>query len=156
MSTRSNTIVKNMKTDEKVYLYRHCDGYLEGAGFDVLDALNKFVTLGKENTIQNIAEFIKEKCDGTYEDTDSIHGDIDYLYVIEVDGEDVTLMGDGNLRGVERCSRDRIAGTAVEILRNGEKRVDCRSPRALRQARIWRRLMPLRRIILGFYRRLFL
>lgn len=76
--------------------------------------------------------------------------------VFGIDGDLVTLMGDGNLRGVERCSRDRIAGTAVEILRNGEKRVDCRSPRALRQARIWRRLMPLRRIILGFYRRLFL
>lgn len=76
--------------------------------------------------------------------------------VFELDGDRVTLMGDGNLRGVERCTRAQIAGTAIEILRNGEKTVDCRSPKAVRQARVWRRLMPFRRIILGFYRRLFL
>ena len=76
--------------------------------------------------------------------------------VIEVDGDAVTLMGDGNRLGVERCRREDIAGTALTILKDGEKEVDCRSRKALRRARLWRRLLPFRRIILGFYRRLFL
>lgn len=76
--------------------------------------------------------------------------------VFAVDGDAVTLMGDGNLRGVEHCLRQDIAGTAVAVLKENGKEVDCRSRKALRQARLWRRLMPFRRIILGFYRRIFL
>jgi len=75
--------------------------------------------------------------------------------VFELDGDNVTLMGDGNRLGVEHCRREDIAGTALGILKDGVKDVDCRSPKALRRARGWRKLMPLRRIILGFYRRLF-
>ena len=76
--------------------------------------------------------------------------------VFAVDGDRVTLMGDGNRRGTEECMASDIAGTAVMILKHNEKEVDCRSPKALRRARLWRRLLPLRRILLGFYRRLFL
>jgi len=76
--------------------------------------------------------------------------------VFALDGDDVTLMGDGNNRGTEHCRRKDIAGTAVGVLKKGRKEVDCRSPKALRQARAWRRLLPLRRIILAVYRRVFL
>ena len=76
--------------------------------------------------------------------------------VIGLEGDAVTLMGDGNRRGVERCRREDIAGTAMTILKDGAREVDCRSRKALRRARNWRRLLPLRRLILGFYRRLFL
>lgn len=75
--------------------------------------------------------------------------------VFELDGDDVTLMGDGNLRGVEKCRRSDVAGTALKVLKDGVKEVDCRGPKAMRKARIWRRIRPFRRIILGFYRRLF-
>ena len=75
--------------------------------------------------------------------------------VFELDGDDVTLMGDGNLRGVEKCRRCDVAGTALKVLKDGVKEVDCRDPKARRKARIWRRIRPFRRIILGFYRRLF-
>ncbi len=76
--------------------------------------------------------------------------------VFELDGDEVTLMGDGNLRGVEKCRRSDIAGTALNVLKDGVKEVDCRGPKAMRKARIWRRIKPFRRIILGFYRRLFI
>lgn len=76
--------------------------------------------------------------------------------VFELDGDDVTLMGDGNIRGVEKCRRSDVAGTALNVLKDGVKEVDCRGPKAMRRARIWRRIMPFRRIILGFYRRLFI
>ena len=75
--------------------------------------------------------------------------------VFELDGDDVTLMGDGNLRGVEKCRRCDVAGTALKVLKDGVKEVDCRGTKAMRKARIWRRIRPFRRIILGFYRRLF-
>ena len=75
--------------------------------------------------------------------------------VFALDGDEVTLMGDGN-RTVEHCRRGDIAGTAIAILRDGVREKDCRSPKARRKARAWRRLLPFRRIILGFYRRLFI
>ena len=76
--------------------------------------------------------------------------------VFAVDGDAVTLMGDGNRRGVEHCRLEDIAGTAMTILRDGSKEVDCRGRKAMRRARAWRRLMPFRRIILGIYRRIFI
>lgn len=73
-----------------------------------------------------------------------------------VDGGDVTLMGDGNLRGCETCRIEDIKGTAVQILKKKDKVVDCRSQRSLRQARIWRGLLPVRRWLLAIYRRTYL
>ena len=63
--------------------------------------------------------------------------------VIGRDGDNLTLMGDGNLRGVESCTVDDVLGTVVLI--------GSRKPGS---GKIWRMLKPLRRIILGIYRRL--
>jgi hypothetical protein len=35
MSTRSNIIIKNGRTE--ILLYRHCDGYLTGTGQDLVN-----------------------------------------------------------------------------------------------------------------------
>ena len=98
-----------------------------------------FIRGGRDNVLAEIRE-------GTY----VLHR------VFALDGDTVTLMGDGNLRGVERCRREDIAGTAMSVLRDGSKEVDCRGRKAMRRARAWRRLMPFRRIILGIYRRIFI
>lgn len=76
--------------------------------------------------------------------------------VFSVDGDIVTLMGDGNLKGKERCRRSDVCGTVMEILKDGGKVVDCRGRQAFAKARIWRFLMPFRRYILAFYRRIIL
>ena len=77
--------------------------------------------------------------------------------VIEVDGESVTLKGDGNLRGVEKCRRPDIAGTVLSILKDNVREVDCRAPKAMRRARAWRALgRPFRRVFLAIYRRVFI
>lgn len=68
--------------------------------------------------------------------------------VIKVDGENLTLMGDGNISGTESCRKSDVKGTVVEIL-DGKGRA-----KKMHDGRIWRRLMPFRRIILGIYRRL--
>lgn len=70
--------------------------------------------------------------------------------IIALDGDAVTLMGDGNLRGTEHCSRGEIIGTVVEILRP-----DGRSHKP-GTGRTWRALRPLRRYILFIYKHLFL
>ena len=67
--------------------------------------------------------------------------------VIGKEGEKLTLMGDGNIRGKEYCRLEDVMGTVVAIERNGK---------SIRPAkgRLWNRLLPLRRYILAIYRRL--
>ncbi len=73
--------------------------------------------------------------------------------IIAVDGDKVTLMGDGNIRGCERCRKKDVVAQAVRILRP-DKEIDCLSRGHLVKARVWRSLLPLRRWILAVMRRL--
>lgn len=68
--------------------------------------------------------------------------------VFEIDGDRITLMGDGNLYGTEQCHRSDIKGTVTDIItpKGRHKKVT--------DGKIWERLRPFRRIILGIYRRL--
>lgn len=73
--------------------------------------------------------------------------------LVSIDGELLTLMGDGNLRGTERCTRAHVIARAVRIIRPDGSSAVCCSPPELRKARLWRRLLPLRRILLAVWRR---
>ena len=66
--------------------------------------------------------------------------------VIEVEGEKVALMGDGNIIGCEHCLKPDVAGIVVEILKPGGRRV------RPTKGRVWRLLKPARRYILYIYR----
>ena len=72
--------------------------------------------------------------------------------IIEINGSRVILMGDGNISGIEKCSKDDVLARAVKIVRNGRE-IDCRSKKHIRTASIWRTLLPVRRLILAIYRR---
>lgn len=61
--------------------------------------------------------------------------------IVEVGEESVTLFGDGNIKGTERVSRDKIYGV-----------VDC-SALHLFFAKIWLWLRPVRRYPLAIFRR---
>ncbi len=63
--------------------------------------------------------------------------------VISIDGDKLTLMGDGNLVGTERCLKKDILGTAVRINRHKPAK-----------GTLWRWLKPVRRYLLAIYRRL--
>ena len=88
MSTRSNIIIKNGKTN--ILLYRHCDGYLTGAGQDLLDDLSNS-DFEEKPYFDNIAEYFNiakftEKLlnqDGNYRIDDQLGGDIEYLYTLD-------------------------------------------------------------------------
>ncbi len=75
--------------------------------------------------------------------------------IISVEGDVVTLMGDGNIAGVERCRVGDIKAVAVQIL-TPRKHIDCMSRSHLRQAAIWKSMLPVRRWILAVYRRVFI
>ena len=68
--------------------------------------------------------------------------------IIALEGDKVTLMGDGNLVGTETCRLSDILGTVREIIRpNG-------STRKVTKGTFWRKLLPVRRYILWVYRKL--
>ena len=113
MSTRANVIIESKKWNNKLYFYRHSDGYPEG----VKPSLDKFVELLQLNTIRDniiqsaghliligmveynmVPKFSVEndlvetyqpkgwKC-GAYEPTTGLHGDIEHLYIIDLDNK---------------------------------------------------------------------
>ena len=73
--------------------------------------------------------------------------------IIAIDGENVTLMGDGNVRGTEHCTKADIKANATAVIRKG-KEYSTTGRRWLRYSKCWMRLRPLRRYLLAIYRRL--
>jgi len=67
------------------------------------------------------------------------------IYDIE-DGQ-ITLMGDGNLQGVERGCESDVAGVVVEIITPTGK---VKKPS---RGRLWRWLLPVRKYLLKIYRK---
>lgn len=111
MSTRANIVIK--EGNEQLWFYRHSDGYPEGT----LPTLAKFLNYIKEGKIRadlgqaagwliiigneeyngkGFGTDALERNDhsswkvGAYEPTTGQHGDIDYLYTIDLDEKTVT------------------------------------------------------------------
>ena len=83
-------------------------------------------------------------------------GDIYVLHrIIDIQGDKLKLMGDGNVVGVEYCTREDVIAWVESIIKDG-KEYDCRSRKHHLKAKIWWLLRPLRRYMLAIYRRLFL
>ncbi len=64
------------------------------------------------------------------------------------------IRGDGVSGGHEECPVDRIFGKAVKIIKKSGRVMDPYSEAELRKVRLWDRLLPVRRWILAFYRRM--
>jgi hypothetical protein len=112
MSTRANVVIKDKYNT--LWFYRHSDGYPKGT----LPTLNKFLDLVKEGKIRSNAsqsagwlivigaleshtDFnVKSPYDlspedwkvGAYEPTTGQHGDIEYLYTIDLDEKTITYV----------------------------------------------------------------
>ncbi|MBR1927428.1 MAG: S24/S26 family peptidase [Bacteroidales bacterium] len=70
--------------------------------------------------------------------------------IFAVEGDSLTLMGDGNIYGTESCSSSDVIGVVKEIHKEGSKVV--RPGKGV----LWRRLRPFRRYILAIYKRVIL
>lgn len=68
---------------------------------------------------------------------------------------EITLMGDGNIRGTEYCRLENVIGRVSIIYRNNRE-IDPFCKREVWAWKIWFSLRPLRRWFLAIYRRAFL
>ena len=73
--------------------------------------------------------------------------------IIALDGDNVTLMGDGNVRGTEHCLRENVVANAVGFIRKG-RTYSPESKKWRRYSRFWMRVTPIRRWLLAIFRRL--
>ncbi len=71
--------------------------------------------------------------------------------VIERQGADLTLQGDGNIRGVEQCLVSDVCGVVIEYIRP-KRTILASDPSLRRRIRLWRFLRPARRLLLAFYK----
>jgi len=73
--------------------------------------------------------------------------------VMSVSDTRVELMGDGNISGREICRPEDVLARADEVVGPDGKHRRLDTPKQRRRARLWRRLLPVRRWILAVYKR---
>lgn len=74
--------------------------------------------------------------------------------IISIDGDRVTLMGDGNIAGTEHCRQADVKAVATHVVDEQGRRRDLYSKWRLRGVLLWRWLLPMRRYLLFIYRRI--
>ena len=67
--------------------------------------------------------------------------------------DEITLMGDGNIRGTEQCLRKDICGIVTHYIRPN-RTILANDLNLIRNIRLWRRLLPIRRFLLIIYKAL--
>lgn len=73
--------------------------------------------------------------------------------VIERHGEHLVLQGDGNVRGVEHCRVCDVCGIVTEYIRPN-RIIQASNPSLCFWIKVWRRVRPLRRVLLFVYKSL--
>ena len=71
--------------------------------------------------------------------------------IIAIEGDNITLMGDGNVRGTEKCTKDDVIGVVTHYIYE-KKTVPATDKCLQRKVRIWRKLLPVRRYLLYIYK----
>lgn len=84
MSTRCNVVITK-KGKKDVILYHHHDGYPDGVGAD----LEKYLANKSFKTPSSCGNFLVGIEDDEYEKTVCLHGDIEYLYTIDLDANTI-------------------------------------------------------------------
>ncbi len=72
--------------------------------------------------------------------------------VVEVSDDVVTLMGDGNIAGRERCRPEDVVAKVTSII-TPQGAIDPNTKSQRRNAHLWRILQPIRRYLLAILRR---
>lgn len=87
MSTRANIVLQ--ETGYTLWLYHHCDGYPSYLGWKLMQIMEKHKS--DYDDIFDIAnEMFRDKDDDGFEITKSQHGDIEYLYLINIEKHEIT------------------------------------------------------------------
>jgi len=72
--------------------------------------------------------------------------------IIAINGDEVTLMGDGNIRGVEKCRLDDIKASVTYVVDKKGKRRNIKDKKYRWGSYVWRKLRPVRRYLLAIYK----
>ncbi len=72
--------------------------------------------------------------------------------IIAINGDEVTLMGDGNIRGVEQCRLNDIKASVTYVVDKKGKRRNIKDRKHRCGSYIWRKLRPMRRYLLAIYK----
>ncbi len=73
--------------------------------------------------------------------------------IINIDGDRVTLMGDGNVKGTEHCLLKDVKARVTHVVSADNKKRDLYSRWRMFGAKVWYWLRPIRRYLLAIYRR---
>ena len=74
--------------------------------------------------------------------------------IINIDGDRVTLMGDGNVKGTEHCLLKDVKARVTHVVSADNKKRDLYSRWRVRAAKLWYWLRPIRRYLLAIYKRI--
>lgn len=70
--------------------------------------------------------------------------------IIEKNGDNLTLQGDGNIKGVERCLVQDVSGVVTKYIRPN-RTISADDPKLIRRIKLWRKLRPIRKYLLFIY-----
>lgn len=73
--------------------------------------------------------------------------------IINIDGDRVTLMGDGNVKGTEHCLLKDVKARVTHVVSADNKERDLHNRWRMHAAKLWYWLRPVRRYLLAIYRR---
>ena len=93
MSTRSNVLIRSQ--GQQVVLYHHWDGYPKGFGKELCEVLlPEFQREPKYILIEDVVNklIMRHSCEWTT----NLHGDIEYLYTVDLDRRTITCEGVNN------------------------------------------------------------
>jgi hypothetical protein len=109
MSTRANILIKD--SHDELWFYRHSDGYPEGTMPTLSEFMRRIVEGEIRNNVSQASGWLivigheeyaeqREKYPhiggwkvGAYEPTTGEHGDINYLYVVDLDEKTIEIQG---------------------------------------------------------------
>lgn len=73
--------------------------------------------------------------------------------ILSIDGDQVVLMGDGNIRGVEHCLRQDVKARVSHVVDEKGQRYNLYTPWRVYASRLWTALRPFRRYLLFIIKR---
>jgi len=99
MSTRCALVVRESNVwepgrpyEEVLRLYRHCDGYPEGMGNDLKRICKSYFDESRRTSwSQWLVSELAKICSYEIEPKSTVHGDLEYLYRIDVEERKITV-----------------------------------------------------------------
>jgi hypothetical protein len=111
------------------------------------------VILEKPESLQIGDVVLAQVVSGDCENLDTAEKHYVVHRIVALNGENVTLMGDGNLALREHCNRTDVCAKVICVVKPNGKRCSMSAWHSRIAAKIWYILLPVRRYLLWIYRK---